>query len=100
MQLSRFRLHSGRYMLHCVCSLCISLWCAVCRGYRQRIMFRTKRDEVMEQERKRKMVEDFAQLVMNEKNSFQPFSQEEPGILYIQLIIHVLSSLYLFVYRW
>lgn len=84
MQLSRFRLHSGRYMLHCVCSLCI--WCAVCRGYRQRIMFRTKRDEVMEQERKRKMVEDFAQLVMKEKNSFQPFNQEEPGILYIQLI--------------
>lgn len=43
-------------------------------------MFQTKRDEVMEQERKRKMVEDFAQLVMNEKNSFQPFSQEETGI--------------------
>lgn len=80
-------------MLHCVCSLWI--WCGVCRGYRQRILFRTKRDEVMEQERKRKMVEDFAQLVMKEKNSFLPFSQEEPGIYCKQS--HS-SSLYTFVY--
>ena len=59
--------------------ICVFVWWY--RGYRQRVVFRVKQAEKLEQETKQKLVEDFAKLVMRQMDSHVPFPREDRGML-------------------
>ena len=50
------------------------------RGYQERVIFRVKKAEKLETEKKLKMMEDFAELVLRHQNLQKPFPSKSPGM--------------------
>ena len=51
------------------------------RGYQQRVIFRVKQAEMLELEKKQKLVEDFAKMVARQIDSLKPFPKKDSGML-------------------